>query len=279
MAERLSHCAAELRRVDPDRFLATLFAPAAAREALFALYAFNHEVAKVRETVSEPMLGQIRLQWWRETIEGLYAGKPRKHPVVEALAATGLFGGGGWSRAHFDRLIDAREFDLAGRAPATLAELEGYCTGTSSTLLRLAGEALGARAAATGRALDALGVAWALTGLVRAIPFHARARRQYVPEDVAAEAGLSAEALFALAPGPGLNRSVERLAAAAARHLDQARAAPVELAARPLMLYVPLARAYLARLKRRGHEVRQGLELSTASKVVRLWWAARFGRR
>ena len=124
VADRLSYCAAEVRRADYDRFLAALFAPAPAREGLFALYAFNHEVAKVRETVSEPMLGQIRLQWWREAIDGLYAGKARAHPVVEALARDARVREGGLSRAHFDRLIDAREFDLAGRAPATLAELE-----------------------------------------------------------------------------------------------------------------------------------------------------------
>jgi phytoene synthase len=274
VAERLSHCAAEVRRADRDRFLVTLFAPAAAREALFALYAFNHEVAKVRETVSEPMLGQVRLQWWREAIDGLYAGKVRRHPVVEALAETRRFAPGGWSRTEFERLIDAREFDLAGRAPADLAELEGYCAGTSSSLLRLAGEALGADAASA-RALDALGIGWALAGLVRAIPFHARARRQYVPAEIAAEAGLGEEALFALAPGPALDRAVERLAAAAARRLDEADAMPVEPAARPLMLYAPLARAYLARLRRRRYDVRSGVELSAAAKVARLWWAAR----
>src|SRR5688572_31872194 len=87
MAEPLSYCAREVRRADYDRFLTVLFAPPAARERLFALYAFNHEIAKVRETVSEPMLGQIRLQWWREAIATIYEGKPRPHAVVDALAA------------------------------------------------------------------------------------------------------------------------------------------------------------------------------------------------
>jgi len=278
VAERLSYCAAEVRRADYDRFLAALFAPAGAREGLFALYAFNHEVAKVRETVSEPMLGQIRLQWWREAIDGLYAGKVRQHPVVEAMAHAAGARPGGLSRVHFERLIDAREFDLAGRAPATLAELEAYGEGTCSTLLWLAAEVLGAGGAATDRALGALGVAWALTGLIRAIPFHARARRQYVPLDIAAETGLTERALFALEPDAALNRSVERLAAAAGRHLDEARAGAVDPAAWPLLLLAPLARAYLARLGRRGYDVLPGLELPQALKVARLWWAARSGR-
>src|SRR5512134_2813208 len=122
MAEALSDCAALVRRVDYDRYLAALFAPAAARERLFALYAFNHEIAKVRETVSEPMLGQIRLQWWREAIASIYDGKPRPHAVVDALAEA--VAERHPPRAGFEALIDAREFDLAGRAPATLPELE-----------------------------------------------------------------------------------------------------------------------------------------------------------
>src|SRR5689334_25333145 len=88
-AGRLSPVAALVRRHDRDRFQTVLFAPAARREALFALYAFNYEIARVRETVTEPMLGQIRLQWWRENIAAAFEGGAiRRHPVVEPLTAT-----------------------------------------------------------------------------------------------------------------------------------------------------------------------------------------------
>ncbi len=207
MAEALSDCAALVRRTDFDRYLTALFAPAGARERLFALYAFNHEIAKVRETVSEPMIGQIRLQWWREAIDGIYAGKPRKHMVVEALAQAVAVSPP--PRADFEALIDAREFDLAGRAPATVAELEGYAEASASRLLYLAAALLGARDEATRAALRPLGIAWALTGLIRAIPFHARARRQYIPADIAEAAGLTEAALFALKPGEPLRRAVQ----------------------------------------------------------------------
>ncbi len=79
---QLSDCARLLRRYDYDRFLTGLFAPAGRREALYAVYAFNLEIARTREAVSEPMLGQIRLQWWREAIEEIYAGRVRRHEVV-----------------------------------------------------------------------------------------------------------------------------------------------------------------------------------------------------
>jgi phytoene synthase len=276
MAEALSDCAALVRRADYDRYLATLFAPAEARERLFALYAFNHEIARVRETVSEPMIGQIRLQWWREAIDGIYAGTPRKHAVVEALAEA--VAGAQPARVDFEALIDAREFDLAGRAPVSLPALEAYAERSSGQLLYLAAAMLGARGEATRAALRPLGIAWALTGLIRAIPFHARARRQYVPADVAHAAGLAETALFALKPGEPLRRAVAALAEAAERHLAAAKAAAPEAAARPLLLFAPLARAYLRRLAARRYEVMdRPLEISPAIKIVRLWWAARFG--
>src|SRR5499427_10031179 len=104
----LSSIAAIVRRCDRDRFQTALFAPAARREALFALYAFNYEIARVRESVTEPMLGRIRLEWWRENIATAYEGGPvRRHPVVEPL--TVVIRELALTREHFDRLIDARE--------------------------------------------------------------------------------------------------------------------------------------------------------------------------
>src|SRR3546814_13598357 len=85
-SDLLSPCGALVERHDPDRYLASLFAPEAQREDLFALYAFNYEVAKTAEVVSEPMIGQIRLQWWRESLAGIYEGRARQHEVVQPLA-------------------------------------------------------------------------------------------------------------------------------------------------------------------------------------------------
>src|SRR5436309_10149749 len=91
-----------VRRHDRDRYQTALFAPAGKREALLALYAFNYEIARVRETVTEPMLGQIRLQWWREVLDAAYVGRsPRNHPVVLPLStAIHEFG---LTREPFDR--------------------------------------------------------------------------------------------------------------------------------------------------------------------------------
>src|SRR5271166_1687494 len=103
-AGRLSPVAALVRRHDRDRFQTVLFAPAARREALFALYAFNYEIARVRESISQPVLGQVRLEWWRENIAAAFDGGPaRRHIVVQPLAvAIREFA---LTRAYFDRLI------------------------------------------------------------------------------------------------------------------------------------------------------------------------------
>src|SRR5712692_11899062 len=102
-----SPLAALVHRHDRDRYQTALFAPASRREALLALYAFNYEIARVRESVTEPMLGQIRLQWWREAIAAAFESGPvRNHIVVEPLTA--IIRELALSRPHFERLIDAR---------------------------------------------------------------------------------------------------------------------------------------------------------------------------
>src|SRR3972149_3464590 len=145
-ASGLSHCAAELWRGDRDRFLTALFAPADRREALFALYAFNLELARIRDSVSQPMLGLIRLQWWRDGLDAIYRAAPPRHAVAAGLAEA--VRRHGLSRRHLDRLLDARETDMSDAPPADLAALVDYAEGSSSSLVLLALEALGGGGAA-----------------------------------------------------------------------------------------------------------------------------------
>jgi NADH dehydrogenase [ubiquinone] 1 alpha subcomplex assembly factor 6 len=252
----LSELGRMVRQHDRDRFLTTLFAPAAERHALLALYAFNHEVAKTREVVSEPMLGRIRLQWWRDSLDQIYAGAPaRRHEVVGPLAAA--IERRALTRGHFDALIDARERDLEDAPPETLAALEAYAESSSAPLVLLALEALGERSDAARAAGRAVGIAYALTGLLRAVPFHARAKRLYLPRALCASAGLEIDrGLFELRPTPALPQVVAPVAARAAFHLAQAHALArrVPRAALPALLPAVLARADLARLNRAGYD-------------------------
>jgi len=239
MKAELPPLEAELRRHDRERFLTALFAPAGAREALMALYGFNLEVARVRESVREPMLGQIRLQWWREGIEEAYLGTARqRHELLSILGPT--IKSQGLSRSHFDRLIDARELDLAPEPPADMAALEAYCRDTAASLVWLALEILDAATPPARKAGEHIGIAYALTGLVRAIPFQARAGKVFLSKDQEH-------------PAP---EYLAEIAALAERHLAEARALRREVpsAALPALLQAGIAAHHLKRLRHSGYD-------------------------
>ncbi len=250
----LTYCGSEVRQYDPDRFATAMLAPQASREGLFNLYAFNLEVAKTRESVSEPMLGEIRLQWWREAIDGIYDGSPRRHEVVLPLAK--LVTERGLTRQHFDVLIDARARDLSEDAPESLYALLQYAEGTSATLIWLALEALGIRSNPASEAARHVGIAWALTGLVRAMPFHLSQRRLYLPEELIGRHGIVRRNLMELRPEPAIASAVEEIAALAREHLEKARALKGDIpqAALPALLLAPLADMHLRRLTKVGYD-------------------------
>jgi NADH dehydrogenase [ubiquinone] 1 alpha subcomplex assembly factor 6 len=253
--DRLSPVAALVRRHDRDRYQTVLFAPAARREALFALYAFNYEIARVRESVTQPMLGQIRLQWWRENIAAAYEGGTiRHHPVVEAL--TGLIRELPMTRDHFDRLINARETDLDDQPPPSLAALGEYAEASSGRLVLLALEILGVHEPGAGETGSHVGIAYSLAGLLRAMPFHARAGHQFIPADIAARSGLGEQDYRALRSTPALRAATAELAVAASRHLDLARAhrAKIPRSALPALLPAVVAQRSLLRLKQAAYD-------------------------
>ncbi|QJE72723.1 squalene/phytoene synthase family protein [Aerophototrophica crusticola] len=275
----LSYCADQVRRFDNDRFLTALFAPANRREDLFALYAFNLEVAKTREVVTEPMLGQIRLQWWRDTIDQIYAGQERRHEVVQPLGAA--VRRHGLERALFDRLVDAREADLDDSAPASLDCLVNYANSTAAPLVQLASQVLGVNDAPAMQAARHVGIAWALTGILRSVPFLARAHRTRLPADLMATHGVMENALFDGKAGPGLAAVVKEVAAVARDHLAQARALRREVpkVALPALLPATLADLYLGVLAREGHDPSAArVQLQNPFRQVRLGWAALTGR-
>jgi phytoene synthase len=276
---QLSYCADQVRRGDNDRYLTALHAPAARREALFALYAFNIEVAKTRETVSEPMIGQIRLQWWREAIDEAYSGKVRDHAVLRPLAAA--IEAHDLSRGHFDALIDAREFDLTEEPPETLEALIDYTRDTSSALIQLALEALGIGEGAAHDAARPVGIAWGLTGLLRAAAFHARAKRQYLPEALMQSAGADRADLFELRGGPALANVARAMAEEAHRQLSAGRAyrRDIPRAAIPALLPATLTEIYLKRLARQEHDViAKPIEVSQPGRQFPLLRAALLGK-
>jgi phytoene synthase len=275
----LSDNAALVRRQDPDRFLTALFAPPEPREALLLLYGFNIEIAKTREVVTEPIIGQIRLQWWRDAIEGIYAGKVLPHPLVRGLASA--IARHALEAGCFERLIAAREQDLAEEGPADLAGLVDYAEATAGSLALLAAQILGVRDAAADKAGRALGTAWGLVGLLRAVPFHAGQRRLYLPRDLLQAAGAKTGRLFDRGPGAGIEPVVRQVAEEARRHLALARLEGRNLprAALPVLLLARLADIHLTALARAKYDPfalpRERPALRSALSVA---WGALTGR-
>lgn len=275
IADPAAYCMEEVRRFDHDRYLTLLFAPPGKRPALFALHAFNLEIARIRETVHEAMLGQIRLQWWREALAEARAGRPRQHQVL--LALTPALAGAQLQMERIDELLTAREFDLRHSGPDTRVELETYVAGTAATLVQLSLDIWGGADAATRIAAQDVGMAWGLTGLLRAAPFHARQRRRYLPADMLREAAISEDDLFEGRAGTRLAAVARPLAETAREHIRAARAVrrDVPPALRPALLLAALAELYLDRLER--HEFAlfaPALQVPLGSRPLRLALAA-----
>jgi NADH dehydrogenase [ubiquinone] 1 alpha subcomplex assembly factor 6 len=180
-----NYCQTLVRTQDPDRYLISIFYAPEIRQHLWSLYAFNHEIAKTREVVTDTHIGLIRLQWWRDALAGLYERNAvLKQDVIEGLAEAV------WrynlSRELFDHLIYAREFDLEDRAPGSLEGLCNYADYTHTPLLRLGATIAGEDPDQPG--LQPVAMAYALTGILRAAPFHKAQGRVYIPENITAAA-------------------------------------------------------------------------------------------
>lgn len=250
----LSYCARQVRGRDPDRYLCTLFAPAGAREGLFALYAFDHEIARVRHVVSEAMPGLIRLQWWRDALDGLEAGRPPAQPV--ALALHEIWPTLRAQREHLDAAIDARERELEEAPFADLADLERHLEATSAGIARAALGLLEVDDATTLAAGRHAALAWGLASLLRSIARDAKDHRVLLPSAHLAHEAASIETVLGQKSDPALARVVAQLAALGESHLQAARKAHRKVPRTALAAVLPgsLAGDYFRRLERAGHD-------------------------
>lgn len=259
---------AELSKGDRDRYLMALAAPAGQRDALAVLAAFNLELARVADTVSEEMLGFIRLQWWREALDEIEQGGPvRRHGVATPL--------GELQRSHhlpiawMRQMVEAREADFTANAAVPeatgvgtdLAAVEAYLDATSGNLIRLSLLAAGVDPqdplVSEGARLACIG--YGLTGLIRACLFHARDKRLMLPQDVLRRHGVDLGQLFDLRRDlqrqGKLAAAITELAGHAESRLAALRALRPPRRAIPALLPAALARRQLRRLRRHGHDL------------------------
>ena len=216
------HCESLVREGDPDRYWASLYAPADRRPHLHALAAFKFDVARIRAAVREELVGEIRLQWGRDALQGEARGDVRANPVAAALDDTIVKFR--LPRQALVDLIDARVFDLYDDPMPSLNDLEGYCGETSSSLIRLSSMVLAeGRDPGSADAAGHGGVAYAIMGLLRSFPWHARQGQVFIPGDILARHGVVRDDIVTVRGGPGLHAALADMRAVARRHLEQAR--------------------------------------------------------
>jgi phytoene synthase len=273
-AERRETVRRIAREGDPDRALAALFAPRDARTDLLTLCAFNVELARIAAQVSEPELGAIRLQWWRDAVERAGAGEATGHPVADALGAT--LRQRQLSRPRIDGLIDARAFDIAEKIMPDWAALETYLQNTAGALFALGAECLDERGPQLEQAASKAGLAYGLTGLMRALPVHAARGRVDLPADALHEHGASPEAILAGKTDQGLLALLAAFRDKAKNALAEARNLVATLDGRARTAFVPLClvEPYLAALAKAGHDPLH--EVADINPLYRLWRMARW---
>lgn len=273
-----TYCEGKLRREDKDRWLASLFIPSERRAHVHALYAFNLEMARVGETVSDPLLGEIRFQWWRDVIEGENSGDAAASPVAAALLDT---------IARFDlpkapllKLIDARlSRDVYNDTVKSADELQSYTEATCANLFRLGMRILAGKAASAGyEAAGHAGHAYGITGLMRALPWHSARGHVFLPEDLLAKHAATREEFIAGQISPRAYGALGELRDLARSHLKAFRALrphlPVEV--RPALLPVALCEPYLKLMEQPAYDpVKTIVELPQWKRQWILWRGAR----
>ncbi len=276
---KLSYCAQQVRGLDKDRYLAVLLAPPECREHLFSLYAFNIEISKTREVVSESLLGEMRLNWWREAIEAIYHGELNDHPVVEALERTIVECV--LPKQPFLDIINARQFDLYDEPMKTIVEFDAYAGATSSLLFQLAGFIVGGQKAhKTAEASGHAGVAYALQGLIRAAPIHAARGQLYLPCEVLEHSGVTLSDYFRGKMTPELGVAFRELHDIAHYHVELAHEHLADIPAEVFPAFLPasLIKPYLKKILRKAFDpFSRPIEITQFSRQWKLWRAASRG--
>jgi len=272
MDENYRHCEALVRSADKDRFLATLFAPADKRGPLFGLYAFNVEIASVRERAREPMPGEIRLQWWRDVINGERAGEAAANPIAAALIE--IIARFSLPKARLVDLLEAHAFDLYDDPMPTFEALEGYVRQTSAAILDLAARICGAHVE---HASERGGLAYGITTLLRTFALNASRRQLFVPLE-ALDSSTTPGTIFAGLTSPGLIDALGKLRFRARENFEAFEALLPQLPAAPMpaFLAVALVPANLSAMEQAGYDpFTSDVSVPQWRRQWALWRAAR----
>jgi 15-cis-phytoene synthase len=273
--EAASFCADLVRSHDFVRYASTLFVPAEERRALLALYAFNAEISRIRDQVTQPLPGEIRMQWWTDLLAGTAHGGAEGNPVAaELLAAIRSFG---LPTEPMSRLIDEHQFDLYNDPMPTLAALEGYVHQTSSALFSLAARIFAPPSAEIEHLARHAGYASGFVQVIASLPRDAARRQLFLPLQFLQGHGSSIEDVFSGEQTPKVRAAIDQLIDEARRNLQTAEGllAHLPARARPAFLPLVLVRRDLERMSRADNDPFMLRVPSRFSILWTLWRASR----
>jgi 15-cis-phytoene synthase len=277
MQDAHAYCEALVRVADKDRYLASLFAPAAARRHLHALNAFASEIARVRDAARQPMPGEIRLQWWRDVLNGEGRGDVSANPVAAALVDT--IASCAVPTERLIALIDAHGFDLYADAMPSLADLDAYAQLTCGTLFGLASQILDAAHSAEAIAAAAVpaGIAYGVAQRLRTFPRDLAGGQLFVPVELLARHGVTREEITARQNADGLRAALAALREHVRAAFGRFRAAACDIpaACAPAFLIAGLVPQLLARLDAAAADPFAAVEVPQWRRQWALWRAAR----
>lgn len=235
-------CADLVRAQDFRSYAASLFVSPEARRSWLALAAFNAEVAHVRDHVSQPLPGEIRLQWWRDALTGEGQGSrgdAEANPVAaELLRAIALHD---LPVETLVRLIDAHVFDVYDDPMPDMAALEAHCRDTSAALYALRAKIAGVNSPEIARLAEHAGIAEGLVDVALALPRHAMRRQLYLPGDLMSVHGVIAEEIFLHQTSQPLKDALAHLRREARSQMDQALAKLTDAPPHTRSAFLPLA--------------------------------------
>jgi len=270
-----AYCADIVRSHDFTRYAATIFVPAEQRRALLALYAFNVEITRVREQVTQALPVQIRLQWWIDMLAGQAHGGIEGNPVAaELLLATRDFN---LPTETLSRLIEEHQFDLYNDPMPTMAALEGYLNDTSSALFALAARAVAPPLPQIEHLARHAGLAQGLVQVIARLPYDASRRQLFFPQQTLTDHGSDVEEVFAGKQTPRLGAALVQLVGEGRQHLDAALSllADVPREVRPVFLPLAVVKRDLALLMRADRDPFAPQVSSRLSTLWTLWRASR----
>ncbi len=275
------YCFDLVKNHDQDSYLSTLLAPTKKRRHLFAIYAFQVEIENCISQVSQAPIGEIRLQWWIDTLDILFSGRDANHPVARELSFA--ISECDLPKHLFTNLIFKRRDDLYPQPIKTNQELYDYCAATNGAIIDLSLRTLiGYEALELETVIKSCGLALGVCTILNEFPVHLSRKRCMVPLELLQQANLTEQAVFLKQPPQELMLEFVKLRHLATQQLSHARLEQTKISKQALPAFYPssLVDLYLKQLADENHSpltmITECSQLSKQWHLFKKSWLEKF---